>query len=248
MLRIIKQEQSGLFTSFTLKCIAITAMLIDHAAYILLPPGMPMLALRLIGRISFPLFCFLIVEGYFHTHNLRRYFMRLFLFALISEIPFDLALNHSLFDVKKQNVFFTLLLGLAMITLIDRACRAFIKKAEAVSPVNKTRIRFAAYAACIAIVSAALTAAVLFKVDYQMVGVLTILVFYLFRSHSLLAVLSMAAVNIVLGGFVQAFAAFSGVPILLYNGKKGRSLRWLFYFFYPVHLMVLYLMKLIISQ
>jgi hypothetical protein len=100
-------KQYGLLSSFTSKCIALSTMAIDHIGAVLLPSPKYLL-LRLIGRISFPIFCFLIVEGYYRTKNLKKYILRLFAFALISEIPYDLAFKKSFIYLNKQNIFFTL--------------------------------------------------------------------------------------------------------------------------------------------
>ena len=122
----------------TLKCIAAFAMLIDHAAYVLIyqeilqfqgeymqnPTTAPAefqnwyftyTLLRMIGRIAFPIFCYVLVEGFLHTKNLKKYLLRLAAFALISEIPFDLALYQTPFHFGHQNVMFTMFLGLASI-------------------------------------------------------------------------------------------------------------------------------------
>ena len=112
----------------TLKLIAIVSMLIDHTAATVIrallisaspdwQPGLRTLysVSRDIGRLAFPIFCFLLVEGFLHTRNPKKYAGRLFLFALISEIPFDLALQSGWFDPGKQNVYFTLLIGLLVL-------------------------------------------------------------------------------------------------------------------------------------
>ena len=102
------------WNSFWLKMIAITTMLIDHVGAVLLPQY-PIL--RIIGRIAFPIFCFLLVEGFMHTHDVIRYMTRIGLFALISEIPFDLLFYGRILDGTHQNVFFTLFIGLVMLTI-----------------------------------------------------------------------------------------------------------------------------------
>ena len=102
------RKQQGLFNNFTLKMIAIISMLTDHVGCILFPDE---LIFRAIGRIAFPIFCFLVVEGFFHTRNTWNYLMRLCIFAILSEIPFDLAFFGKVFYLQKQNVFMTLALG-----------------------------------------------------------------------------------------------------------------------------------------
>ena len=102
--------------SFTLKMIAIITMVIDHVGAVLFPMNM---IFRYIGRISFPLFVFLLVEGSIYTSKIRKYELRMFLFALISEIPFDLAFSNEIVDIYSQNVFWTLTIGLVMLDLIQ---------------------------------------------------------------------------------------------------------------------------------
>ncbi len=98
--------------SFQLKWIAVITMIIDHTGAVLFPDNM---VFRYIGRIAFPIFCFLLVEGFFHTRDVRKYMLRLGLFALISEIPYDLAFRDTVLEFEHQNVFFALLLGVVMI-------------------------------------------------------------------------------------------------------------------------------------
>lgn len=121
--------KSGISGS-TLKLIAIFTMLIDHtAATVILQMinngigGQTLIdiywVMRSIGRMAFPVFCFLLVEGFKYTHSREKYAARMFIFALISEIPFDLAINNTVLEFKSNNVFFTLLLGLLAITVLD---------------------------------------------------------------------------------------------------------------------------------
>ncbi|HIW20529.1 MAG TPA: conjugal transfer protein TraX, partial [Candidatus Dorea intestinavium] len=105
------------FNSFTLKWIAIITMLIDHIGSILFPDH---LWLRFLGRLSFPIFCFLIVEGYRHTHNFKKYVLRLFIFALITEPIYDWAFLDTYWSLKRQNVLLTFVLGLLMLYVYER--------------------------------------------------------------------------------------------------------------------------------
>ena len=112
-------EQRNLsFSSSTLKIIAMLSMLIDHTWIALISGNTWM---NCLGRLAFPIFAFELVEGYFHTHDVKAYAKRLFLFALISEIPFDLVAGGTVFYPFHQNVMFTLLLGLVAISAIDQA-------------------------------------------------------------------------------------------------------------------------------
>ena len=111
--------------AFQLKCIAIVTMFIDHVGAILFPGE---LIFRYIGRISFPIFCFLLIEGFSHTRDIRKYMILLAIFALISEIPYDLAFRHTWFDIERQNVFFTLLIGIVMMYALER-CATWPEKA-----------------------------------------------------------------------------------------------------------------------
>ena len=113
--------------SFQLKWIAIITMVIDHVGAVLFPQYR---LLRCIGRLSFPIFCFLLTEGFFHTKNVERYMVRLGLFAIISEIPYDLAFRKNFLDFERQNVFFTLFIGLALMYAMQKSCETWIKVIE----------------------------------------------------------------------------------------------------------------------
>ncbi len=204
-------------SGFTLKWIAIITMIIDHVGAVLYPQY---LILRIIGRIAFPIFCFLLVEGAVHTHNIRRYEGRLLGFALISELPFDLVFYGGV-SLEHQNVFFTLLIGLFMLDIMER-------KKNTIYPF-------------LALLGAIFLAERL-SVDYGAGGVLFILCFYLLYERRVLRQIAFIGMNVSYFGMgVQAYAGLAVIPMLLYNGKRGRRMKYLFYVIYPLHLLILYL-------
>lgn len=215
----------------SLKVIAIITMLIDHIGaviyyYDLSPSGVVIYPiLRNIGRIAFPIFCFLLVEGFMHTHDVKKYAIRLGLFALISEIPFDLALTRPDQSIwMKQNVFWTLLI--ALFVLIG------FRLIEAKIPVTYTTWQGILYVSCAA---AGGGLAYLMKTDYSYKGVLAICILYLFRSVRIGQAVAGAIC------FVwEKWALWAFIPILLYNGKRGFRMKYFFYLFYPIHLFILY--------
>lgn len=202
--------------SFQLKCIAIVSMALDHTGAVLYPSQ---IWLRCLGRIAFPIFCFLIVEGFFHTHDVRRYMGRLGVFALISEIPYDLAFRGVPLEYDHQNVFFTLLIGIGMMVLLERN-REWPVKAV--------------------ILLLAMWLAVLIRSDYNFRGILLIFVFYIFHESRWLAVTAGGLWNFLYQGVIQKYGVLSVLPLALYNGERGRKMKYFFYIFYPVHLLLLY--------
>lgn len=202
--------------SFQLKCIAIVSMALDHTGAVLYPSQ---IWLRCLGRIAFPIFCFLIVEGFFHTHDVRRYMGRLGVFALISEIPYDLAFRGVPLEYDHQNVFFTLLIGIGMMVLLERN-REWPVKAV--------------------ILLLAMWLAVLIRSDYNFRGILLIFVFYIFHESRWLAVTAGGFWNFLYQGVIQKYGVLSVLPLALYIGERGRKMKYFFYIFYPVHLLLLY--------
>lgn len=186
--------------------------------------------MRLVGRLAFPLFCFLLVEGFLHTRHLFRYAVSLGIFALISEPCFDLALNGTPVDFSSQNVFFTLLLGLLAMYVI--------RQVEVRLPSVPAS---AAWILKAAVVSAAAAAAWFLKTDYDAYGILCICLMYLFRSHRGQAFF-LGCIPLILLSDSQFFSFLGLVPVLAYNGTRGTSLKYFFYAFYPAHLLVLYLL------
>ena len=191
-------------------------MALDHTGAVLYPSQ---IWFRCLGRIAFPIFCFLIVEGFFHTHDVRRYMGRLGVFALISEIPYDLAFRGVPLEYAHQNVFFTLLIGIGMMVLLERN-REWPVKAV--------------------ILLLAMWLAVLIRSDYNFRGVLLIFVFYIFHESRWLAVTAGGLWNFLYQGVIQKYGVLSVLPLALYNGERGRKMKYFFYIFYPAHLLLLY--------
>jgi hypothetical protein len=219
-------------SSFVLKLIAIITMLIDHVGAVFVPSDTILyLIMRSIGRLAFPIFVFLIVEGFHHTRDVKKYLIRLGIFAFVSEVPFDLAFYGSVRQDVHQNVFFTLFLGLLTITLIHQVEIKLKHKLLLSNVIN-------------AIITIAFSfLAVLLKTDYDYAGVLMIVSFYIFRKkQTMLAIILLLISGTILGG-INILASLAIIPIALYNGKKGKNVKYIFYIFYPGHLLLLYLIN-----
>lgn len=237
------REKLGLNGS-QLKWIAIISMLFDHSAKIIRFYFIPGTAVSYeslaglysnyetirtiflqLGRLAFPIFCFLLVEGFLHTSNVKKYGMRLFLFALVSEVPFDLAFFGQPFYFNYQNVFFTLFIGLLTIAGMQK-----------LRDMGKNSIPLD-----ILIGLAGIIVAELLHTDYGgKIGVLLIICLYYFKDHPLLKCLLGALVilqNSIASNLYLGLVSF--VFIYLYNGKRGRQWKYFFYAFYPVHLLLL---------
>lgn len=227
-----------------LKILAMVLMLLDH----LWGSGVANCWwLTAVGRMAFPIFAFQVAEGYAHTKNFKKYLGRMFLFALISEVPYDLLTGGTWFDPFRQNVMFTFCIALVIIRLMDKA-----------------RAKSLWLGAVAVLVGAGLGYLLgLFTfVDYFGCGVWMVLAFWLFRDVSwgwLVQLGAMIYINFhMMGGLEyevalfgktfffpeQGIAVLSLIPIWLYNGKKGlesRAFQYAGYAFYPVHMLILVL-------
>lgn len=214
-------------TATHLRILALFLMLLDHLWATVVPGNNWMTYL---GRMAFPIFAFQAAEGYHHTHDFKGYCKRLAIFALVSEIPFNLMIFSSPIFPFHQNVMLTLLLGLL-------ACRAW----------DQRKLGWLALI-CLA--------AVLTFPDYGVMGVLTVLMFHALRDWKWAQLLMLIAINwfgfegqqLVFGSIkmpIQAFAILAFLPISLYHGEKGPGGKWLqygSYLFYPLHMLILGLM------
>lgn len=230
----MEEKEWGL-SGGTLKIIALVSMLIDHATAIFVNyydyQGLYNVG-RCIGRLAFPLYCFLLVEGFCYTRNIKKYCFRLFLFAILSEVPFDLAFSYTVVNMGHQNVFFTLLLGILLIWNLDRILKR--KNTNWIGNVLNLVGAIAVY-----MISCFINA------DYGVYGVLLIVLFYLFRGNKGKVAASNIGFNFVFSlGSIRQLAGVCSVPIIsLYNGKKGVSLKYFFYLIYPLHLLLFYWIK-----
>ena len=205
---------------FTLKIIACISMVIDHAGAHLFPEAVWM---RYVGRLAFPIYAFLIAEGYRHTKDVKKYLLRLFIFALVSEIPYDLLGKDCLFNWGAQNVFFTLFSGLLMLFLMDWTNSLILKAFTFVS-----FMWIAEYC----------------HFTYRYPGIYMIFAFDYFRDIPLLRDLNIIAANIRLfTAKIQVAGSLAIIPLSFYNGKRGPSWKYFFYAFYPCHLLIIYLVK-----
>jgi hypothetical protein len=244
----MKKTAWGL-NSFVLHLLAMALMLADHLWAI----GVPSDLLTWLGRLAFPLFAFMLVEGYFHTRNLKKYIRRLLITAVITELPFNLLCSGGLFYPLHQNVIWSFLISLLCIRLIERARRR-----------GKLWLSV--------LVSAAVSLmgfllGMITMVDYYGYGILITLVFYFLHGRKWYhfvgqAVLLWYITWEMMGGLVvpmeigswkfelsqQGMSVLALIPIWLYNGQQGPYNRWIRYFyyaFYPLHMLILGLVQLL---
>lgn len=237
-------------SSFVIKMIAVICMLCDHASDALIGH---FTFLNVIGRIAFPLFCFQLVNGYRHTKNVKKYIVRLLIFAFISQIPFSIFTYIYAGIYDNLNVFFTLAFGLIAMYALDKVPNKWLSLL-----INLI---------CIAV-------AELVHVDYGGLGVciiLCIFIFYKDRSINLdkkdflypfknNIVFALVFLFLCIARYFNSFKTngllintslilatyFPIIFMLLYNGKKGPSMKYFFYIFYPAHLVILCVLHFII--
>lgn len=191
----------------------------------------------IIGRIAFPIYCFLLVEGFLHTRSVVKYGARMFVLALISEIPFDLALFQNWYVPYRQNVFFTLLLGLAGmwgIAAINRFCMKKTQQGKLSGPAGSMLGLFLLFLLAVGVTGAA----ELLKTDYGAGGVAFILLLYLFHTNKKMQL----AVGCIASVFVleELAAPLAFAFIAFYRGEHGGKRKLFFYLVYPLHLLLLY--------
>ncbi len=220
-----------------LKLIAIISMLADHVNKALIYPYLEsnhgFLAFisdvfDIIGRIAFPLFCFMLVEGYFKTRNRKKYLLNLLLFGVISEVPFDMFTTASFFNMNWNNVMFTLALVLVTVWIIDTLKEKMQKRPKALW-----------YLVSILIVLVMCIVSMSLSLDYEHHAILIGYFFYLFHDMPVFAIpFGYASM------FKEPWALLGFGLTLTYNGERGKQHKMLYYWFYPVHLLILGLLRL----
>lgn len=296
-------------SSSMLKIIACAIMLLDHIGAALFPQ---VRWIRLIGRLAFPIFAYLIAEGYARTKNFSKYLSRLLMFGLIAQIPFGFAFGRDIYinnfsDFIKVvlgqpmhlNIFFTLAIGLIAIKVYDSKFylrgnaieEAEMNNTEDVSGevvtqtmsdntiaaavesdviISKSRILRESKLAKFFIIAALGILTNVYTTDYSMYGVMMILAFYVFRDSKMKTIVSQILVYVIfgtgrmlyyyfthpeyfpkglqIGFFSQGLSILALIFIFLYNGKKGKDLKYFFYAFYPVHISILALIKFFVLK
>lgn len=242
MEKIIKLQEKFNLTSFKIKCIAVLSMIIDHYAAIMILgvvgfKNMATLSLseqiqytlmRGIGRIAFPIFAFLIVEGFVKTKDRKKYALRMLAFAIISTPTYNIAFGNAFIYMSKfviafifGNVMWTFLLGILMMMVLDKVENTQVQ----------TIFKYISYIAIILIFA---FIAETIKCDRKGLGIFSIALFYLFRDSRVKQIISGFLTFFLQGPF--SYLGF--IPILFYNGQRGKDMRYFFYIFYPLHLLV----------
>lgn len=224
-----------------LKLIAMICMVVDHVALFFVPSNnIAYLLMRIVGRISFPLFAFFLAQGYIYSKNRLKYFCYILVFGLISQIPYSLLLGFNI------NILLTFILAFILIFVYEKTIeKNKFGKFAGVTLFATTSIVF-------------ILVSFFLPFDYSFLGVLTPLVFYIFRKNHysgclaylillvIQLVISLAVIsfqNIIFLYFVQLFSILYIIPLSFYNGKNGKTnLKYMFYFFYPIHLLIIYVL------
>lgn len=315
-----KKNKFNRISGSTLKIIATFCMLLDHISAIILSnlstnTGNVLMLnisrlLRIIGRISFPIFCFLLIEGMLHTRNRKKYALRLGLFALISEVPFNLAFGRQIYFPQAQNVFFTLLIGLLVIIAFEEISKEwkdkkwynllvkngiFLSGLMIILYINSTileiinsvlrllgnnvelvindilfivlsvmsilsmivlyKILSKKYCiekankifAQLGVLFVGSLTAVIFQTDYYDWGIFAIAIMYKLHNDSVKSIIGACTILIMLS-ISEIWAFFDVLLVGLYNGKRGINVKYLFYIFYPAHLLLLYILSILIIK
>lgn len=227
-------------SNFDLKLVAIITMTIDHIGVVFGTPFYNFL--RAVGRLSFPIFAFLLTEGYVHTKSFSKYFFRLLVLALISEVIYDYVFYDSFIYLEANNIFFTLALGLLTLWLLDKS-RTLVKKYFK-EKIDLTIILPITYLLIIVVMG---LIAEFLNFSYGMLGILVISFFYLFKKNFPLTVLSVSLSTLILGDTMQYFSLLSLILIYFYNKKLGKKCKVFFYLYYPLHILVLGVIRMLIG-
>ncbi len=212
-------------SNFDLKIIAIITMTIDHIGAIMYPN---IDIFRIIGRISFPIFAFLLVEGFNHTSNKLKYFLRLLFFAIITQPIYNYAFNN-----QELNILFTFSLSFLLLSSLDFIKKIINKYSKGIENYLYKTVFYSLIYILFALSS------LILNVDYQALGVSLVFIFYLSSNIYLSFLLYLLTVIFLATNTIQFYSLLSFIFINLYNGNKGNNIKYFFYLYYPLHLLIL---------
>lgn len=264
----LSKLKEGFLSNFALKMIAIITMVIDHIGSIVMDgviapyktngflyitnemplyvKYMPLIKniLSSIGDVAFPIFCFLITEGFIHTKSREKYMLRLGIFALISEIPFNYVHYEKIFNFDLQNVLFTLLIGVCTLYLIDLITKHSDKIISTAKTNQRKKEQICKIILIVMTVIFGMIISLLLRSEYVFLGILAMVLMYLLRNHKILR----AIIGVLPLIIASPYVLFAIIPMLLYNGTRGRKVKYLFYIFYPAHLIILKIIAIVIES
>ena len=220
-----------------LKIIAMVSMVFDHTGDVFFPE---MQWMRIVGRLAMPIFSFCIAEGYVHTRDRKKYLLRMGIFALVSEVPFDLAFEGKI-SLDHQNIMLTFFLAILALILFD-LIRGKRKEGTGKYSIGRSFLGIITVIA-ISVIS------IIVKTDYTCFAVIAVFLFYVLKdtNHFLRTGVGVAFLAVTRTMGYYCATGLSIIPLFLYNGKKGKGLKWLFYAFYPGHLLLLFLLKTVLT-
>ena len=212
-----------------LKLIAMVSMVFDHVGDNFFPEQEWM---RIIGRIAMPIFAFCIAEGFSHTHDKMKYLCRMAIFGVISEIPFDLVTAGKVLEFGHQNIMLTFTWAILGLICYDKILEM------------RGKVKYLLVGLAVLFF---MLMSLIFGLDYNFLSVALISVFYLLRKKAfwIRNVVAMVVHVLFRNVGIYLFGLLGFLPLFLYNGKRGKGLKWLFYAFYPGHLLLIYLVKLL---
>ena len=219
-------EERGLrrLSSNALKLTACVCMAVDHIGIVFMDNNYIM---RAVGRLAFPVFAFLLVQGLLRTSDVRRYLLRLGIFAVVSEIPFDLAMHDTIWYPGAQNILFTLTAGLFAIYAMDSR-----------GPIGRWKVEIALAAALMAGVGIIV---MFYLIEKERSGADAYTLAYFNKKQNIEIVVLSSLVYILCLGMNQLYALLAMIPVNMYSGERGRmKLKYFFYLFYPLHLLLIW--------
>lgn len=212
-------------SNFDLKIIAIITMTIDHIGAIMYPN---IDIFRIIGRVSFPIFAFLLVEGFNHTSNKLKYFLRLILFAIITQPIYDYTFNN-----HELNILFTFSLSFLLLSSLEFIKKIISKYSKGIENYLYKTVFYSLIYILFVLFS------IILNVDYQALGISLVFIFYLVPNLYLSFLLYLLAVTFLATNTIQFYSLLSFIFIYMYNGEKGKNIKYFFYLYYPLHLLIL---------